>query len=82
MNKTEDMNFPWFRRSGALYIPISLMGYLLLSGGLFYSVFVFLAIDSKSHSASDTLMNFVFYLLIIAAGYTLVGYLTSRPSGR
>jgi hypothetical protein len=47
---------------------------------LIFAVHSFLDIDGRSHSMSDTLMNFVFMLLIIGAVYSLIGYLTSRTS--
>jgi hypothetical protein len=74
------MKFPWFKRIGMFYIPKTLIGWLILITGLVYAVYKFLEIDKKSHSASDTLMNFFFYLLIIGAVYTLIAYLTSRNS--
>jgi hypothetical protein len=46
--------------------------------GIIFAVWSFLDIDGRSHSVSDTLMNFVFMLLIIGAVYSLIGYLTSR----
>ena len=69
---------PWFRREGLFFKPIAFMGWLLFVAGIIFSVYVFIAIDQKSHSASDTLMNFAFNFLLIACGYSLVGYLTSR----
>lgn len=73
------MNFPWFRRIGILFIPISLTGWLILSAAICYAIYTFMDIDSNSHSVSDTLMNFAFKLLIIAGFYTLIAFLTSRP---
>ena len=46
--------------------------------GIGYAVYVFIDIDSRSHSVSDTLINFVFNLLIIGAVYTLIAFLASR----
>jgi hypothetical protein len=57
------MKFPWFKRIGIFFA---------------FAVYSFLDIDGKSHSVSDTLMNFVFMLLIIGAIYSLIAYLTSR----
>jgi hypothetical protein len=71
------MKFPWFKRSGIFFIPVSIIGWIILICGLIAAVYVFKDIDSRSHSASDTLINFVFYLLIIGAVYSLVAYLTS-----
>lgn len=72
------MNLPWFKRIGIFYIPRVLMGWLILLAGVVFAVYSFLDIDSRSHSVSDTMMNFVFMLLIIGAVYTLIAYLTSR----
>ena len=72
------MNLPWFKRIGILFIPTSLVGWLIFIGLIFYSIYVFLDIDKSSHSASDTLINFAFNLLIIAAVYSLIAYFTSR----
>lgn len=77
MNRSR-MNFPWFKRVGLFYIPISIIGWLMLSAGFAYAVYVFIAIDRRSHSVSDTLINFVFSLLIISAVYSLIAYLSSR----
>lgn len=46
--------------------------------GIAYAVYTFIDIDSRSHSVSDTLINFIFNLLIIGAVYTLIAFLTSR----
>ena len=72
------MRLPWFKRIGIFFIPSTFIGWLILFGGLVYAVFAFKNIDSCSHSVSDTLINFVFYLLIIGAVYSLVAYITSR----
>ncbi len=72
------MNLPWFKRIGILFIPISIVGWIILMAGLAYAVYVFIDIDSRSHSVSDTLINFVYNLLIIGAVYSLIAFLTSR----
>jgi hypothetical protein len=72
------MKLKWFKRDGIIFIPVSVYGWLILTAGLAYAVYSFLDIDSRSHSVSDTLMNFVFRLLIICAVYSLIAYLTSR----
>jgi hypothetical protein len=72
------MNFPWFKRVGILFIPESLIGWLILLLGIAYAVYIFIDIDSRSHSVSDTLINFVFNALIITAIYSFIAFLTSR----
>ncbi len=74
------MNLPWFKRIGIFFIPKSIIGWIMLLGGLIYAVFIFKDIDSRSHSASDTLINFVFNLIMIGAVYSLIAYLTSRTN--
>jgi len=70
------MNLPWFKQIGIFFVPISLIGWIVLLWGIAYAVYSFIDIDSRSHSVSDTLMNFVFKLLIIGAVYSLIGFLT------
>lgn len=72
------MNTIWFKRTEIFFVPVSLMGWLLLSGALAYAVYIFIAIDRRSHSVSDTLMNFAFNLLLIGAVYALVAFFTSK----
>lgn len=72
------MNFPWFRRKGLFFVPANFIGWIILAAGFVFAVFSFMDIDGRSHSNSDTLINFAFMLLIIGAVYSLIGYLTSR----
>ena len=73
-----NMNLPWFKRKGIFYLPVTFAGWLILMAGIACAVYVFIDIDGRSHSASDTLINFVFNLIIIGAVYTLIAFLTSR----
>lgn len=72
------MKLPWFKQKGIFFVPVTFVGWIILLAGLVYAIYVFRDIDSRSHSASDTLMNFVFNLLIIATVYTVIAMLTSR----
>jgi hypothetical protein len=74
------MKIMWFKRNGILFIPASLYGWIIFIMGLAFAVYSFIDIDSRSHSASDTLINFVFILLIIGAVYSLIAYFTSRKT--
>ncbi len=49
------MKFPWFRRYGLFFLPVSLPGWLLLLGVFAFLVFRFRKIDAHFHSISDTL---------------------------
>lgn len=72
------MNLPWFKRIGIIFIPKNFIGWIIMLAGIAYAVYTFIDIDSRSHSVSDTLINFIFNLLIIGAVYTLIAFLTSR----
>lgn len=76
------MKSPWFKRIGIFFIPASAAGWIILLSGIVFAVYSFLDIDGRSHSVSDTLMNFVFMLLIIGAVYSLIAYLTSRVGNK
>ena len=72
------MKFPWFKRIGIFFIPTTIAGWIILLSGLAFAFYSFIDIDSRSHSNSDTLMNFVFMCLIIGAVYSVIAYVTSR----
>jgi hypothetical protein len=71
------MKFPWFKRIGIFFLPATFPGWIILFAGFAFAVYSFIDIDSRSHSVSDTLMNFAFMCLIIGAVYSLIAYLTS-----
>ncbi len=71
------MKLVWFKRNGIIFSPTSIIGWIILLIGIAYSIYTFIEIDSRSHSVSDTLINFIFKLLIIIAIYSLIAYLTS-----
>ena len=72
------MKLSWFKRIGFFFIPVTIAGWLILVAGIAYAVYSFIDIDSKSHSVSDTLRPFLITLLIIAAVYSLIAWLTSK----
>jgi hypothetical protein len=74
------MNLPWFKRIGIIFLPMSAIGWIISLLAISISVYEFIDIDSRSHSVSDTLINFVFRLFIVFAFYTLIAFLTSRKS--
>jgi hypothetical protein len=76
------MKFPWFERYGLFYLPKKLSGWLIMVAAIVFAVYSFIDIDSRSHSSSDTLINFVFMLIIIGAVYTLIAFLTSFRSSK
>lgn len=76
------MKLKWFERKGIFFIPVSVMGWLIAGVSIGYCVNLFIDIDSRSHSVSDTLMNFVFNALIVAIVYSILAYFTSKESGK
>jgi hypothetical protein len=72
------MKLPWFKRKGILFIPVSFPGWIITLVSLAFAVYSFIEIDNRSHSVSDTLMNFVFRLVLIAICYSIISWITSR----
>jgi hypothetical protein len=70
------MKLNWFTRKGIIYWPASIVGWVILVIAAAYAVYAFIDIDSRSHSVSDTMINFVFSLLMIGLVYTVIGYFT------
>jgi hypothetical protein len=71
------MKLQWFNRKGIFYYPTSLTGWAIMLMGIIFAIYIFIDIDSRSHSASDTLRPFFIYLLFIGLAYTLIAFLTS-----
>lgn len=74
------MNFNWFARKGIFYWPISPLGWTVFILALAYAVYLFIDIDSRSHSVSDTLINWAFNCLIVGGAYSLIGFLTEKKN--
>ncbi len=70
---------PWFRRSGWFHVPVSAAGALITLGALAFCVQVFLAVDRRSHSVTDTLYGV--YPFIIPT-LLLLDWVASRTSAR
>ena len=71
------MHLRWFERKGILFFPASIIGGLISIACLAAYVYLFIDIDSRSHSSSDTLINFVFMALLVAVLYSIIAYFTS-----
>jgi len=71
------MNLRWFVRKGILFFPVSIIGWIISIACIAFCVYLFIDIDSRSHSVSDTLINFVFMALLVAVVYSIIGYFTS-----
>jgi hypothetical protein len=69
----------WFKRWGWFYLPVSLPGAVIILAALAFCTQVFLAIDHKSHSVSDTL-NGVFPFF--ATVFLLLDWIAGRTSDK
>jgi hypothetical protein len=67
----------WFKanKSGHGWYPASWKGWLMIFIYLVGLVYSFIQIDSRSHSVSDTLINFFPRFLILTALLTILTYL-------
>jgi len=73
------MKIQWFKRLGWFYVPVSLPGMIVTLGTLAFCAQVFLAVDRKSHSASDTLHGiFPFF----ACAFLLFDWIAARTSDK
>ena len=72
------MQAKWFERWGWFYRPVSLAGVVILVLALAFCIQVFLAVDTRSHSVSDTLYGIFPYFVGVAF---LVDWLAGRTSG-
>jgi hypothetical protein len=73
-----DKNRAWFRPWGWLHLPISWQGWVVVALAAAFCVQVFLAIDGRSHSVSDTLYGVFPY---IVPSLLLLDWLASKTSG-
>jgi hypothetical protein len=74
------MKLNWFTRKGIIYWPVSIIGWVILGIAFITAIYTFIIIDLKSHSVSDTLINFVFNFLIIGLCYTIIAWFTEARS--
>jgi len=70
--------FNWFKRVGIFYIPVGIPGWIIFTLCVFVVIYFFVDIDSRSHSVSDTLINFVFNLILVGLCYTLIAFFTEK----
>jgi hypothetical protein len=71
----------WFKRWGWLYRPVHPLGFVVSLAALAFVVQVFLAIDARSHSVSDTLYQFYAYATPTFLGLMWIASRTSDEKG-
>jgi hypothetical protein len=70
---------PWFASWGWIHRPITAVGFGLVLMAAAFCVQVFLAIDARSHSATDTLYGIFPY---VVPCLMLLEWVASKSSGR
>jgi len=76
------MKLPCFKRVGIAYFPNNLIGWLILLAGVIFSLYRFIDIDSRSHSAGDTIRPFLINLIIFFIAYNLIAFIVNFLSGK
>ena len=74
------MTMKWFAPWGWIYRPISWQGVVVLGFTLAFCIQVFLAIDSRSHSVTDTLYNVFPYIVCSLVILNWIADKTSRKT--
>lgn len=71
------MGHIWFKKAGWIYQPISIFGWLIAIVTILLCVQVFIAVDARSHSVSDTFYGVFPY---IVAYLVVAGWIVSNTS--
>jgi hypothetical protein len=72
------MSAKWFKKTGWVYLPVSLTGILLTVLTLAFCITIFTAVDRNSHSNSDTLYGIFPYFV---SAFTILFWIASNKSG-
>jgi hypothetical protein len=67
----------WFREWGPVYYPVTWQGWLLSALAVLFLVHIFLAVDHRSHSVSDTLYGIFPYWVPTLLGWLWIAGKTS-----
>jgi hypothetical protein len=69
-----------FKEFGLLYRPTSIAGWVITTLAFAFCVHIFLFIDSRSHSNTDTLYGIFPYVVPTLLGLYVLAMRTSQPS--
>lgn len=73
------MKLNWFiRKENFFSPPLGPSAWAIFMAAIAYTIYLFIDIDSRSHSASDTLINWVFNCLIVGWGIHLSDFLRRK----
>jgi hypothetical protein len=73
---------PWFKEISVLFWPISWQGAVVTGLAIFFCIHIFIAIDSHSHSNSDTLYGIFPYVIPTFLLWYLIAWRTAKQRGR
>jgi hypothetical protein len=71
------MSTNWFKKSGWIYVPRSVTGFVISVLTIIFCVTVFVAVDRNSHSVSDTLYGIFPYFV---SAFTLLFWIAGNTS--
>jgi hypothetical protein len=72
------MKQKWFKEAGLFYIPISPMGWVVTILAAIFCLHIFLFVDSRSGSVSDTLYGIFPYVVPTALAWYIIASRTSK----
>jgi hypothetical protein len=71
------METKWFKKTGLIYLPVSVIGVIMYIVTIIFCVTVFVAVDRHSHSNSDTLYGIFPYFV---SAFTLLFWIAANTS--
>jgi hypothetical protein len=71
------MKTTWFKKFGWVYFPISVTGVIISLSAIVFCLTVFIAVDRRSHSVSDTLYGIFPYFV---SAFTILFWIASNTS--
>ena len=75
------MKANWFKRYGWFHVPVSVPGAILCLLGILFCLTVFVAVDRRSHSVSDTLYGIFPFFVCTFLLLDWIGGRTTRRAG-
>ena len=74
----------WFKthKEGIVWYPASWQGWVVVLVYLSGLTYYFIKVDSKSHSASDTMIGLFIPFFILSAFLIIITYLKAEPLGK
>jgi len=71
------MKKPWFKKAGWIFLPTTVSGAIVTALFLLFCTHIFIVIDGRSHSVSDTLYGIFPFVVPAFLLYLWIGSQTS-----